>query len=422
MVVPPQGVGVGTIKRSQLEYPIVDVKLMYLASIDRATLYGIDGAAGIATNRDYYATTDSFTDLAVEQWTIYVADDAYRKLGSIARLQDAANMYMLGITSSSAGIIKMVNDGDTALGTTGCANAPGQTRFFKFSVSGSTLKGYWWVNLIVVTDTTFAGGKFGCKMPSVTSNYMSDGALGFTTATFRKPSSPSPQPITIIETNICGSGKAEDPHRPSISRNLVEITSLTGLPDFLYVEAKKYSILKAKGFTDDEIKTIFGYIPQHQVDLDSVTWGAFEFHPDKAPTVIVTITADNPYKSGAILRQIDFAKGKNLRVFSPPRDYREAVELYNQLERDYPHWIAGKDNFAYQTLGHEIFDWMQNVDFYYGELLEHKTHYNQLKQVSDGEITGRLNELIDKLSRETALVDEREKHIAKAKEIFKRGW
>jgi hypothetical protein len=419
---PPQGVSVGTIKRSQLEYPTVDVKLMYLAAIDKAIPYGIDGAAGIAVNRDYYATTDSLTDLAVEQWTIYVADDAYRKLGPIARLQDAANMYMLGLTNSALGIIKMVNDGDTLLASYGCSSASGQTRFIRLSVSGSMLKGWWQGKVFSATDTTFASGKFGSKMPSVTSNYMSDGALGFTSATFRSPSSPSPQSITIIETDICGSGKVEDPYRPSISRNLVEITSLTGLPDYLYLEAKKYSILKAKGFTDEEIQLLLGYIPQHQIDLDVVTWGAFELHTDKAPTVIITITGDNPYKSGAIQRQIDFAKSKNLRVFSPPRDYSETIALYNQLKRDYPHWLAGKENFAYQTLGWEILDWMQNVDFYYGELLDHKTHYQQLKQVSDKEITSRLNELIDKLSRETALTDERDKHIGKAKEILKKGW
>jgi hypothetical protein len=272
---------------------------------------------------------------------------------------------------------------------------------------------------ISATDTSFASGLFGFRPLRESSPH---GGNDPASAWLKAPLSPLPQAQSIIEVNLEGSGRPEDPYRPLSSRNIAEITSLTGLPDFLYTEAKKYNILKAKGFTDDEIKTIFGHIPQHQVDLDSVTWGAFELNPDKAPTAIITITGDNPYKSGAILRQIDFAKGKNLRVFSPPRDYREAVELYNQLERDYPHWIAGKDNFAYQTLGHEIFDWMQNVDFYYGELLEHKTHYNQLKQVSDREITNRLNELIDKLSRETTLTDEREKHIAKAKEVLKKGW
>jgi hypothetical protein len=166
------------------------------------------------------------------------------------------------------------------------------------------------------------------------------------------------------------------------------------------------------------MKLVFGYVPKHQVDLDAVTWGVFEFYPDKAPTVIVTITGDNPYKTGAIDRQ----KAKAKRVFTSPKDYSEATVLYKQLVKDYPHWIAGKDSFAYQTLGLEIFDLLQNIDFYYGELLEHKTHYQQLKQISPKEIENRLNELVDKLSKVSALTEERDKHISKAREILKRGW
>jgi len=85
-------------------------------------------------------------------------------------------------------------------------------------------------------------------------------------------------------------------------------------------------------------------------------------------------------------------------------------------------WLAGKDNFAYQVLGWEELEWLQNVDFYYGELVEHRTHYSQLKQVSDDEIRSRLNELIGKLSSMGVLRGERESHIAKAKEVLRRGW
>jgi hypothetical protein len=193
---------------------------------------------------------------------------------------------------------------------------------------------------------------------------------------------------------------------------------LTGLPDFLYQEARRYRLLKNKGFTDDEIEALLGYIPQHQVDLDSVTWGAFELHADKAPTAIVMIAGDNPYQVGAIERQKSVAK----RVFTPPKDYNDAIALYNQLKRDYPHWLAGKDSFAYQILGWEELDLMQNVDFYYGELITHKTHYQQLKQAPDFAIRNRLEELANKLSRISVLTNERDKHIDKINEINKLGW
>jgi hypothetical protein len=65
---------------------------------------------------------------------------------------------------------------------------------------------------------------------------------------------------------------------------------------------------------------------------------------------------------------------------------------------------------------------MQNVDFYYGELIEHRVHYSQLKQVGDDEIYRRIGELIDGLSKAEGLNEERLMHIEKAKEVLKRGW
>jgi len=281
---------------------------------------------------------------------------------------------------------------------------------FTLSTSGSTIKSIRESTTISATDTSLASGVFGL-------HHVGSGVNQLFPVNLVAPASPLPQAQSIIEVDLEGSGKPEDPFRPSLSRNLVEVSSLTGLPEFLYREAKKYYILKAKGFTEDEIEAVFGGI-QHQVDLDSVTWGAFELNPDKASTVIVTIIGDNPYSAGAIDRQ----KSKAKRVFTPPKSYDEAVSLYNTLVKDYPHWLAGKDNFAYECLGLEVFDYLQNVDFYYGELIEHKTHYDQLKKVPDWELRNRFNELKYKLSRVNVLVDERDKHLGKLNEILKVGW
>jgi hypothetical protein len=409
-----------SVTRAKLEYPTVDVKLIYLAMIDKAVSYGRDGTP----HANYYATTDSFTDLAVELWSLRVYDDAYHKLGPVVRLQDAINLYQLGLTSSYLGLIKRVNDTDTAIATYSLSTGADIPRQLKLSVSGSTLKGFqadMTTAKITTTDTTFASGKFGCKMPSSSSYYISDGAWGFASATLRSPSSPAPQAIAIIETGVRGSGRAEDPFRPLLSENFVEISSELNVPDFLLIEKKRYDLLRAKGFTDDEIRLLLNYIPQHQIDVDSVSYGAFEFS-EKSPTNIIMIYGDNPYKSGAVQRQINYVKSKNFRVFTPPKDYGEAITLYNQLKKDYPHWLAGIHNWCYQIFGYEFFDWMQNIDFYYGELIEHKTHYDQLKRVPDWEIRNRLNELINRLSKVTVLVEERDKHINKAREILKRGW
>jgi hypothetical protein len=293
---------------------------------------------------------------------------------------------------------------------------------YGIDVSGSSFKCYRaWVTAktissatakFTVTDTAYASGYIGIGF--VRGYY----PVPYPVPTWLPAFSIGVKALAIVEMRVEGSGRPEDQYRPSFSSRLVEIPSMQNLPSFLYREAKKYQMLRNKGFSDEEIELLLGYVPQRQVDLDSVTWGAFEFHPDKANTVIITITGDNPYQSGAIERQ----KAKARRVFNVPKNYSEAVELYNQLKKDYHHWLAGKDSFAYQILGLEELDWFQDVDFYYGELIEHKAHYQQLKTVPDWEIRNRLNELIDKLSKVTALADERDKHIAKAREVLRRGW
>jgi hypothetical protein len=405
-----------SVTRTKLEYPTVDVYFPYLEAISKCRWYGPGcGNQGFW----HFGTVDSFTDKS-----LWVPLPQYFHVAM--RMTDGNNTYTAnlwsGATTADFILDKRVNGTATNLATEAVDIGSYDVYQVIGSISGSTLKGYRDSTYtttptlrISATDTTFASGAFGYTKRR--DSYGTGIHEGY--ALLKASLSPLPPAQVILELDVEGSGKPEDPFRPSLSKNLTEITpQLTGLPDFLYQEAKKYTILKAKSFTDEEIQLLFGYIPQHQVDLDSVTWGAFEFHPDKAPTVIITIVGDNPYKANAIDRQKANAK----RVFTPPKSYDEAVALYNQLKSDYPHWLAGKDNFAYQTLGLEIFDLMQNIDFYYGELLDHKTHYDQLKQVPNWEITNRLNELIDKLSRETVLTDERDKHIAKAKEVLKKGW
>jgi hypothetical protein len=404
------------IARSQLKYPTVDVYFPYLEAISKCRWYG----PGVGVQAFWhFGTVDSFTDKSL--WA------PLPNMFHIAmRMTDGNNTYTAnlnsGATTADFALDKRSGGVTTNLATEAVDIGSYDVYQVIGSISGSTLKGYRDASYtttptlrISATDTTFASGAFGyTKRRDSSGTGIHEGY-----ALLKASLSPLSPAQAILELPIEGSGRPEDPFRPSLSKILTEITpQLTGLPDFLHQEAKKYTILKAKGFTDEEIEVLLGYIPQHQVDLDAVTWGAFELHPDKAPTSIIVVVGDNPYQAGAIDRQ----KAKAKRVFAPPKSYDEATALYNALKKDYPHWLAGKDNMAYQTLGLEIFDWFQNVDFYYGELVEHKTHYQQLKMVPDFEIRNRLNELIDKLSKATVLVGERDKHISKAKEILRRGW
>jgi hypothetical protein len=409
------------IARSQLEYPTVGVELTYLLAIGKAVWGAL--ASSDANMGRRVVTVDAFTDKAVK--TIACIGSDFAGIGVLrfnAVNSHYYNMISVNAVTADHKIEKIVPNAVTTLATEAVDLTAKRSYTTLHSISGSTLKSFRSdatsddlpsTPQISATDTSLASGGMGVgdRSDANVNNTFGYGSL-------LAPASASPPARGIIELNVEGSGKPDDPFRPSMSKSLTEISTLRGLPDFLYQEARKYDILKTKGFTEDEMRLVFGYIPQHQVDLDAVTWGAFELHPDKASTVVITITGDNPYKLGAIDRQKDKAK----RTFAPPRSYYEAVSLYNTLKVDYPHWLAGVHNFAYQTLGLEIFDWMQNIDFYYGELIEHKTHYQQLKQVPDLEIRNRLNELMDRLSKVTALVDERDKHIMKAKEVLARGW
>jgi len=408
-----------SITRSKLEYPTVNVNFAYLSVINKTGIVSVHWA--LAT-----VTLDSFADKSVFGGVHKpVSAEVYGRLVDIDNYYysyintgKATSDHEIGITQS--GIINTLASESVDLDNKG--------RGVRLSCSGSTLKSLRYdapnvlnslslptpAATIYATSTAFASGKFGYKIIDPVNH----GGIDPITAYLLPTATPLSPALAVLELDIEGTGKPEDPFSPSLSRNLAEITNLTGLPEFLYQEAKKHQALVSKGFTEDEIKLVFGYIPQRFADLDSVTWGTFEFHPDKSPSVIITVTGDNPYKAGAVERQKTRAK----RTFKPPRSYTEATDLYNQLKADHPEWLAGKDNFAYQTLGLEIFDLLQNVDFYYGELLEHKTHYDQLKQAPDWEIESRLNDLISRLSREPVLTDERDKHISKAREILKKGW
>jgi len=401
-----------SVTRTKLEYPTVDVSFAYLDSINK-----LFGAPAPVWDLIGARTVDSFTDKAIEG---VISDRAM--ILSLRGDAEWRNRYTLIVDASRSTkdlyIQRVVNTTTTDLGSEAVDLPSSSSHLCKFSVRGSTLKGYradLTTPKITVTDTTFSSGYVlvGTGWARLTA---------FTLAYFlRAPSSPSAQALAILEVETIGSGSSTDPFRPNMISDLVEIKSLSGLQESLYLEAKKYEILRSKGFTDEEVKIVLGYTLQHQVDLNSVTWGAFEFS-EKSPTNIITIQGDNWYKPGAVERQVGYARSRGLKTIKPPRDYREAVEQYSAIKRDFPHWLAGKDSYAYQVLGWEELELFQSVDFYYGELIEHKTHYSQLKEVPDWELERTIVRLMKELERIEILREERDKHINKLEKVMKIGW
>jgi hypothetical protein len=415
-----------SIGRIKLEYPTENVSFTYLSIINKVRVVSHQRAWGGAV-----LTYDVFADKAVIaliqpnnnmvlKARVNTAVDYYRQVTYLDRASEDHKIEK-GVAGTMAGLASEAVDLDS------------RGQLFALSCSGSTVKGLRWLidgspvdplnpgtptRVISATDTSFASGYFGPRtMREASPHGFADPLSAF----LIPPMTPLPPALAVLEVEVKGSGKPGDPYRPLTLEDHIEVTETLEIPDYIKHEAKKYDTLKSKGYTDDEIKLLLGYIPQHQVDRATVTWGAFEFSPN-SPTNVIIITGDNPYLEGAIQRQAELARSKNLKTLRPPRNYGEAVAQYNQVRRDYPHWLAGKDNYVYQVLGLEELDLFQNVDFYHGELVEHKTYYQQLRQVQDFEMWRRLEELERRLKKIKVLTDERDKHIAKLKEVKRLGW
>jgi hypothetical protein len=338
---------------------------------------------GIFKEHDESPLTVLFPTVYSDKATVVVAGDVSNNAGvfNVARIQPNGWGYKQLISSSATTadhvLYETRSDGrDYSIGYE-AVDVGNAYRVIMLSVSGSTLKAFR-VDLttprFTVTSTLYASGRFGFLAPIVNdARIVQVMLIALSTCHLRAPASPGPKAVAIIEV--------------------------------------EFDVGGIKLFKDvDESRGI---------DRASVTVGAFEANP---PTSIVVVFSGNPYTGDrAIDVQREYARSKGLKVLRPPKDYGEAVEQYVSLRAEY-NWLAGKDSYAYQVLGFEELDLFQNVDFYYGELLEHKTHYQQLKQVPDAEIRGRLEELVDRLSKVTVLAEERDKHIAKAKEILKVGW
>jgi len=367
-----------TIPRSKLEYPTEDVTFAYLAAINKIKHFP---HSDTWSGGHEVLTYDSFADKAVE---VALRDGA----GAIGRGDGVDDEYEAWLESEAStadfALTKIVNGVLTVLASEAVDIGANSTHLVKISISGSTIKGYrndMVTEKISATDTDLASGYFGYKFHSD-----SRPLSGFD-AILQAPSSPVNPAKAIVEVEVIGNGTEDDPFKPNLAKLLDKH------PEF------------------------------GDIDKLVVTWGAFDPKPEHN-TMLITITSGNPYTGEkAITEQIEHAKSKNLKVLKPPSDYSEAIEQYRQLKKDFPEWIAGSENYCYQTLGHPDIEPLAVADFYYGELIEHKTHYKQLKRVPEWEMEKTLNMWNERIKRVTAVPAERkEKHQKKLEEVLKLGW
>ena len=231
--------------------------------------------------------------------------------------------------------------------------------------------------ILTATDTDFSSGKVGFDTTMAGYPPNTPGTakgLWYYWIWLRAPESESTPAVAVVEVEVEGDGSDDNPYRPKLLRDI------RGGRDYM-----------------------------------SITWSAFEFRDRNH--VVITIHGNNPYNPRAIDKQLE-----NIKIKHRVMNYREAVEVYRKLVKDHPEWLAGKDNFAFQTLGQPVYEYLQATDFYYGELVEHRKHYQQLKQVPDWELRRNLNTLRDKLERTAVMRDEVNKHLEKLYKIEKIGW
>ena len=413
-----------SVTRAKLEYPTVDVSFAYLSAINRVRFvsmytWGLAVVAG-----------DPFADKSV-----VAGVQVYDGVNVLGRVQNYQNFYFNKIQptrATSDHLLAKMSAGTVTTLASESVDLTTAAALLQVSCSGSTVKSLRYAltspldplnpgtaaATLSATDTTFASGYYGVRLMK---EYNPHGSASIGSTWLRAPASAVPPALAVIEVEFAKGEYPNEEYKPALLSSLVEVSRSLNVPIHLVMEHDKHEMLRRRGFTDDEIRLLLGHLPQRHIDVDAVTWGTFEFS-EKSPTNIVVVTGDNPYKQGAIQRQAEYAKKKGLRVFDPPRNYGEAVALYNKLKSDFPHWLAGKDNFAYMCLGWEELDVLQNVDFYYGELLEHRTHHDQLRQVPEWEIRSRLLELKARLEKMAALHEERGKHLRKVGELLRGGW
>jgi len=380
---------------TDLEYKTEDVPLVYLEILGKTNI------VQVSTYGRALVTKDSFADKGITHWQGY----GNGKIYTIGRHVDWDMTYISRINPDKSAadheIVKI--DNNTFYTIASEAVDLNMGHLIHFQITGSTLKsnrdglsfGVGGVT-ISATDTRFASGKWGASYGGVNSPSASNVA----SARLYAPATPLPKSKAIIELEIGDNGE------PNLKQELVEV-------DETQVPIEVWEVIKNNPRGANNLPL---------VDKAAVTWGAFDHTLDHT-TMLVIVTSGNPYTGeDAIQRQIEYARSKGLTLMSPPKDYSEAVEQYNHLKHNFPEWLAGKDNYAYQTIGHEDLEPLAVVDFYYGELVEHKTHYNQLKNIPDWEMERTLNMWKERLERITVLVAERDKHLKKLMEVKKKGW
>lgn len=366
------------VQNSDLGYSTVDVTFAYLAAIYKVVPF-------LATYTDHIAelVNDIFTDKAIEGW----GRDGTRWQ---ARINKTGNGYSFEIVTAISArdflIVRWSSGSSTQIGYE-AVDLSDKWYLLKMSVGGSTLKWYrddLTTPKVTVTDTTYASGYFGVGVTTGTSSMLSVVALS---SILRAPSSSLPQPSAIVEYPVVGSGKPEDPIRPDMPQELVEVD-----PGTLPPEEAQAVLFNPKGPNG---------LPQ--VDRLAVTWGAIDYKGE--PTMITAIYGGSPsyLRPDRIQRHMEHARRKNLLAETIKPDPAYVRDLHRRLAKDRKDMLITENELMYQLLGYEELEVDAVADFYERELVNLK----RIKDVPGWALERTLEiweRLAEKYKRSNALV------------------
>ena len=224
-----------SITRVKLEYPTVDVSMLYLYMIGKAF---VDVASG--DRFTFVITVDSFANKQICGPQLMKAAESRYYEGFFGRCgaDPRANSYVTWIdtnmTTADVILAKIVAGTVTNLGTQAVdllddvayifglscnATTIRSIRYNRWSISAGTISFGTPSVAISATDTSFASGKFAARTSDVGGpGAIADGLLAF----LRAPSSPSPEVVAYFEVPIVGSGTPEDPFRPQMPQEIAD--------------------------------------------------------------------------------------------------------------------------------------------------------------------------------------------------------
>jgi len=238
---------------------------------------------------------------------------------------------------------------------------------FALSISGSTIKGLWWIpkadgtidpldvdwlrnNLrdsIVVTDTDIVSGRFGFDTHTFYGIYHN--VLNQLSVYLLEPLSSHRPAIAVIETSVV---KDENGIRADLLHD--------------YVVPKKheklYNKLKSVGFDDSEIERFYRI---RKVDRMSFNYGSIDYKGGS--TMFLAVYGGD---KDVVDKQIEYVRKKNMFVDFVKQDIGYVRDLYKKIRSENRDMLITENELAYQLLGYEELELNSISDFYQREVID----------------------------------------------------